>query len=61
MSHTLHIIDAFRNRPFTGNPAAVCVLAAPAAEAWMKPIALGILHLPLPKLKQLKLKRVSKP
>jgi PhzF family phenazine biosynthesis protein len=39
MSHTLHIIDAFTNRPFAGNPAAVCVLAAPADEAWMKLVA----------------------
>ena len=39
MSHTLHIVDAFSNRPFAGNPAAVCVLAAPADEQWMKLVA----------------------
>ena len=39
MSHTLQIINAFTNRPFAGNPAAVCVLAAPAEEAWMKLVA----------------------
>ena len=26
MPHTLHIIDAFTDKPFHGNPAAVCVL-----------------------------------
>jgi PhzF family phenazine biosynthesis protein len=36
MPHTLHIIDAFTDKPFHGNPAAVCVLEAPADEAWMK-------------------------
>ena len=39
MNHMLHIIDAFTNRPFAGNPAAVCVLAAPADESWMKLVA----------------------
>jgi len=39
MSHNLHIIDAFTNRPFAGNPAAVCVLAAPGDESWMKLVA----------------------
>lgn len=39
MSRTLHIIDAFTNRPFAGNPAAVCVLAAPADVQWMKLVA----------------------
>ena len=55
MSHALHIIDAFTNRPFTGNPAAVCALAAPADDARMKFNALGILHLLLPKLEPMKL------
>lgn len=35
----LHIVDAFTNRPFAGNPAAVCVLNAPRSEAWMKLVA----------------------
>ena len=39
MSNTLHVVDAFTNRPFTGNPAAVCVLAAPADEHWLKLVA----------------------
>jgi predicted PhzF superfamily epimerase YddE/YHI9 len=37
--HTLHVVDAFTNRPFAGNPAAVCVLDGPADEAWMQLVA----------------------
>ena len=33
-------VDAFTSTPFAGNPAAVCVLSAPADEAWMKNVAL---------------------
>jgi predicted PhzF superfamily epimerase YddE/YHI9 len=32
-------VDAFTNRPFAGNPAAVCVLSAPADAAWMQSVA----------------------
>jgi PhzF family phenazine biosynthesis protein len=32
-------VDAFTNQPFRGNPAAVCVLAAPADEEWMQNVA----------------------
>jgi len=32
-------IDAFTSRPFSGNPAAVCVLASPADPAWMQALA----------------------
>ena len=32
-------IDAFTNRPFSGNPAAVCLLDAPADPAWMQQVA----------------------
>jgi len=32
-------VDAFTNRPFAGNPAAVCVLPAPAPEEWMRHVA----------------------
>ena len=32
-------VDAFTNRPFTGNPAAVCVLQAPPADQWMRDVA----------------------
>jgi predicted PhzF superfamily epimerase YddE/YHI9 len=39
MPTILHVVDAFTDRPFTGNPAAVCVLDRPADEAWMKNVA----------------------
>ena len=39
MSVPLAIVDAFAERPFTGNPAAVCLLDAPAPEAWMQDVA----------------------
>lgn len=32
-------VDAFTDRPYAGNPAAVCVLAAPADEGWMRNVA----------------------
>jgi PhzF family phenazine biosynthesis protein len=32
-------VDAFADRPFTGNPAAVCILAAAADERWMRDVA----------------------
>jgi predicted PhzF superfamily epimerase YddE/YHI9 len=32
-------VDAFADRPFVGNPAAVCVLPAPRDEAWMQDVA----------------------
>lgn len=32
-------IDAFTNRPFSGNPAAVCLLDEPADPAWMQHVA----------------------
>ena len=39
MNLTLFHVDAFTNRPFTGNPAAVCVLAEPGDPAWMQEVA----------------------
>jgi PhzF family phenazine biosynthesis protein len=36
---TLHIIDAFTDTPFAGNPAAVCIRTQPADESWMKLVA----------------------
>lgn len=39
MKSILHVVDAFTNQPFAGNPAAVCVLESDADEAWMKSIA----------------------
>src|SRR5439155_14876481 len=32
-------VDAFTDRPFAGNPAAVCVLAAPRDASWMQQVA----------------------
>lgn len=32
-------VDAFTDRPFAGNPAGVCVLAAPRDERWMQNVA----------------------
>jgi PhzF family phenazine biosynthesis protein len=32
-------VDAFASGPFTGNPAAVCLLAAPGDPAWMQAVA----------------------
>jgi PhzF family phenazine biosynthesis protein len=32
-------VDAFTNRPFAGNPAAVCVLKEARSEQWMKDVA----------------------
>jgi len=32
-------VDAFTATPFAGNPAAVCVLASPASEQWMRHVA----------------------
>jgi PhzF family phenazine biosynthesis protein len=39
MAAPLWIVDAFTDRPFAGNPAAVCLLGAPADEAWMQKAA----------------------
>lgn len=35
----LHLVDAFANQPFRGNPAAVCLLDGPAEQAWMQSVA----------------------
>ena len=32
-------VDSFTNHPFQGNPAAVCILDAPAEESWMRNVA----------------------
>lgn len=32
-------VDAFADRPFRGNPAAVCILSEPCADAWMRNVA----------------------
>lgn len=33
-------VDAFADRPFTGNPAAVCILDGPRDERWMRDVAM---------------------
>jgi PhzF family phenazine biosynthesis protein len=39
MAQTIYQVDAFTSRPFAGNPAGVCLLPAPAEEAWMRDVA----------------------
>ena len=39
MPQRITVVDAFTDRPFAGNPAAVCVLPRAASEAWMKDVA----------------------
>lgn len=39
MSLPIFQVDAFADRPFTGNPAAVCPLDAPRDAAWMQSVA----------------------
>jgi PhzF family phenazine biosynthesis protein len=39
MAVPLRFVDAFADRPFTGNPAAVCLLAEPGDPGWMQRVA----------------------
>lgn len=39
MSIPLFQVDAFTDRPFRGNPAAVCLLEFPADDSWMQDVA----------------------
>ena len=39
MSRPIHIVDAFTDVPFRGNPAAICVLDEAADAAWMQDVA----------------------
>ena len=39
MGLTIYQVDAFADQPFAGNPAAVCLLAAPRDESWMQKVA----------------------
>jgi PhzF family phenazine biosynthesis protein len=39
MAQPIVVVDAFTDRPFAGNPAAVCVLPEPADETWMQQVA----------------------
>lgn len=40
MPQSIVQVDAFAERPFTGNPAAVCVMPAPRDEGWMQNVAM---------------------
>ena len=40
MTQRIVQVDAFADRPFIGNPAAVCVLRGPKDDAWMQDVAL---------------------
>ncbi len=44
MAHPIYVVDAFASAPFAGNPAAVCVLTAPADEIWMQSVAMEMNH-----------------
>lgn len=39
MNKRIYFVDAFSDRPFAGNPAAVCLLEHPADTAWMQHVA----------------------
>lgn len=39
MPQLLYVVDAFTDRPFEGNPAAVCMLDTPATETWMQNVS----------------------
>jgi PhzF family phenazine biosynthesis protein len=39
MSLTIYQVDAFTNKPFAGNPAAVCILPQPGDAQWMQQVA----------------------
>ncbi len=39
MRQRITIVDAFAERAFTGNPAAVCVLSEPMPDRWMQDVA----------------------
>ena len=39
MGIAIYQVDAFTDKPFSGNPAAVCVMTEPADEQWMQNVA----------------------
>ncbi len=39
MAQPIQVVDAFTDTVFSGNPAAICVLPAPADAAWMQQVA----------------------
>ncbi|HTQ11930.1 MAG TPA: PhzF family phenazine biosynthesis protein [Fimbriimonadaceae bacterium] len=44
MRAPIFVVDAFASRPFTGNPAGVCLLDEPADEDWMQRVAAEMKH-----------------
>jgi PhzF family phenazine biosynthesis protein len=40
MQQKLYIVDAFANKPFSGNPAAVCLLERDGQAGWMQSVAM---------------------
>lgn len=40
----IHVVDAFADRPFAGNPAGVVLLTEPADAAWMQSVAAEMKH-----------------
>ena len=44
MPQPIAVVDAFTATPYAGNPAGICVLAAPAPEAWMQSVAVEMNH-----------------
>src|SRR5215510_10655498 len=39
MGQAITVVDSFTDAPFSGNPAGVCLLAAPTTETWMLAVA----------------------
>lgn len=39
MAQPIVQVDAFTQKPFSGNPAAVCIMPGPASENWMQQVA----------------------
>ena len=39
VAQPISVVDAFTDVPFAGNPAGVCVLAAPTTDEWMQAVA----------------------
>jgi PhzF family phenazine biosynthesis protein len=39
MGIAIYQVDAFTDKPFAGNPAAVCILSEPRTESWMQNVA----------------------
>ncbi len=44
MPQPIAVVDAFTAVPYRGNPAGVCLLSAPVADAWMQAVAIELNH-----------------